>query len=756
MPSSQAGEETQLSGPGTFAFPPNTPTRPSVCPALLNTSISIEGNTNTKEGEVLLQFQSQPDFPQSGNGIGASLCWQTNHGRYLPQIHPHLTFDAQTPQIRLDILNMIVDYLQSEKLFTSAMVVTDEAEMKTKEMQQGWENRPEILKKLSKACTDGRWEECATILLKDLGLGRHTIKRLLYCLYKQEYLELIHKKEYQKAFNLLSKRSKQMEGRPSSPSGSSSGSRNRFKTPQNPRAAASTPSENSNSQEFKELCYLLSGKAVQDSPMFQGWGSEKESRENLVHELKAAIEVEDCLNIKQPQMPKGRLVMLLQQAVAYQMELCRYHPRIMPQVNSLSKDFASVLVPNTLRHTFVCNNKLNGPVQGKGEPSGPVEEDGPQSINDKASGLNQGGMKSFTYIGQEGCFLAAGLADGKVAVWKTNPTECSSDEQKERPDPGAGKTAPTFANLPFCVIQGTARRRIWDLISNKEGSLLVTGVADGSVELWSLRAESMGDFTDSYGDEEAECTGFSLCSQGTLKDSHQSDVYSVHLPNPGTLLATGSNDRVVRLFDLESWSQGNITETLKTFTGHQAGVSEVTSNPYGNLLVSGSRDGTIKFWDMMSGVSVKNISPSLGAVTSVQMSQSGMYLLGSFRHGPVRLWDLRMVEKPLQRYKGAHNCAGSFVRASFGLQDRAVICGSDDGKCFIWDLKTAKVLQILSGAHRGTVYHGRHCSAQQLLTTCGEDGTLRTWWWQEEDASFCPSRQFNANSSIIRSRSLSL
>ncbi len=43
-------------------------------------------------------------------------------------------------------------------------------------------------------------------------------------------------------------------------------------------------------------------------------------------------------------------------------------------------------------------------------------------------------------------------------------------------------------------------------------------------------------------------------------------------------------------------------------------------------------------------------SQAVGAVTSVDLTMDGMYLLASSRHGPVRTWDVRMG-RPLLRYK---------------------------------------------------------------------------------------------------------
>lgn len=65
-------------------------------------------------------------------------------------------------------------------------------------------------------------------------------------------------------------------------------------------------------------------------------------------------------------------------------------------------------------------------------------------------------------------------------------------------------------------------------------------------------------------------------------------------------------------------------------------------------------------------------SQAVGAVTSVDMTMDGMYLLASSRHGPVRTWDVRMG-RPLLRYKVRQRHSGSgdvAVGGSFSCIER--------------------------------------------------------------------------------------
>ena len=62
----------------------------------------------------------------------------------------------------------------------------------------------------------------------------------------------------------------------------------------------------------------------------------------------------------------------------------------------------------------------------------------------------------------------------------------------------------------------------------------------------------------------------------------------------GRLLATGSEDRTVKLWDVQART------LLATLEGHADSVLSVAFSPDGRLLATGSRDGTVKLWDVQS------------------------------------------------------------------------------------------------------------------------------------------------------------
>lgn len=72
----------------------------------------------------------------------------------------------------------------------------------------------------------------------------------------------------------------------------------------------------------------------------------------------------------------------------------------------------------------------------------------------------------------------------------------------------------------------------------------------------------------------------------------QGGLTSVAISPDGQLVAAGSPDGVVWLWDVQSWA------LIKRLRGHKKGVCSVVFTPDGKGLMSGSWDRTLKHWDL--------------------------------------------------------------------------------------------------------------------------------------------------------------
>lgn len=139
-------------------------------------------------------------------------------------------------------------------------------------------------------------------------------------------------------------------------------------------------------------------------------------------------------------------------------------------------------------------------------------------------------------------------------------------------------------------------RRLWSVAFAGEGRLesFATGGDDGRVKLWSVRKP---------------------CSTMTLE--LRANVCAVEFqPNDPNVLAVGSADHRVRLFDLRA---AHANRPLVELWGHTRAVSYVRwltgeDTPRGGALVSASIDGALKLWEGLDGAAGRCVRSFAGHV----------------------------------------------------------------------------------------------------------------------------------------------
>ena len=115
---------------------------------------------------------------------------------------------------------------------------------------------------------------------------------------------------------------------------------------------------------------------------------------------------------------------------------------------------------------------------------------------------------------------------------------------------------------------------------------------------------------------------------------HAEPVLSVAFSSDSKILASGSEDETIKLWDVAT---GKERATLR---GHAIGIYSVAFSPNGNLLASGSHDATIKLWDVATGKLRATLNGHEFVARSVAFSPDGKTLATGSWDRTIKLWDV--------------------------------------------------------------------------------------------------------------------
>jgi WD40 repeat protein len=181
---------------------------------------------------------------------------------------------------------------------------------------------------------------------------------------------------------------------------------------------------------------------------------------------------------------------------------------------------------------------------------------------------------------------------------------------------------------------------------------------------------------------------------------------------PDGRLASGSNDKTIRLWDLKT-----AAETAR-FTGHTDGVSALVMLP-DDQLASGSGDRTVRLWDPKTGAETARLVGHMGRVNALAVLPDGQLASGSY-DDTVRLWDPKIgAETALLEglWPG--------VTALAVLPDGQLAWGLYNGTIELWDPKTGFETARLEG-HSDRVI-ALVVLPDGRLASGSRDQTIRLW-----------------------------
>ena len=238
------------------------------------------------------------------------------------------------------------------------------------------------------------------------------------------------------------------------------------------------------------------------------------------------------------------------------------------------------------------------------------------------------------------------------------------------------------------------KERVEEVSFSQDGTILASGSVDGTVRLWNVETHAPID---------------------TLEIG--SPVYAVSFSTNGTILAAGSGDGAVRLWNMKTGEQAGILE------GHTEYVETVLFSPDGTILASGAGygDEPIRLWVVETGQPIGTLEGHERGVFSLSFSPDGKTVASASSDKTVRLWDV-VSRQQIVALEG-HNDLVAAV--SFAPDGKSLVSGSFDGTVRVWDVAGRVPLAFLE--HGGWVYSLSFSRDGRIFASASQKGTV--WLW---------------------------
>lgn len=254
-------------------------------------------------------------------------------------------------------------------------------------------------------------------------------------------------------------------------------------------------------------------------------------------------------------------------------------------------------------------------------------------------------------------------------------------------------------------------------ISNKLAAQSLNTPFDLSV-LLSEEALRLNDSPDSRG---ALLTALSENSpiQHYLR-AHEDAVYSVAFSPDGSMLATGSWDDTIVLWDPVTYQQ--IGETL---IGHTDDIYGIAFSPDGKTLASASEDTTVRLWDVATQTQIGDpLTGHTDRVTCVAFSPNGKLVASGDWDGNVIIWNTRTRQKVGDTILFDEK---TVLSVAFSPDGQTLAVGYGEGSISLWDVVTHEQIGDTLTAHKDSVFTVQFSPDGEILASGDRLGTIVLW-----------------------------
>jgi WD40 repeat protein len=197
---------------------------------------------------------------------------------------------------------------------------------------------------------------------------------------------------------------------------------------------------------------------------------------------------------------------------------------------------------------------------------------------------------------------------------------------------------------------------------------------------------------------------------------HANSVNEVSFSPDGTMLASASADKMLKLWDTSTKKE------IKTLIGHTNSVNGVSFSPDGIILASAGADNTVKLWNISTGKTIKTLTGHTSEVNRVSFSRHGTMLVSASADNTVKLWNIS-TGKTIKTLTGH---TSEVWGVSFSRDGTMLASTSTDKTVKLWNTSTGKTIKTLTG-HTEWVWGVSFSPDGTMLASASADNTVKLW-----------------------------
>ncbi|MBW4533661.1 MAG: TIR domain-containing protein [Pleurocapsa minor HA4230-MV1] len=298
----------------------------------------------------------------------------------------------------------------------------------------------------------------------------------------------------------------------------------------------------------------------------------------------------------------------------------------------------------------------------------------------------------------DGQIFASGGDDGIVRLWKKKDGTWKEDKNWRKTLSGSKETV----------------NKVFVVSFSRDGKLLAAAGEVGTVRIWQLDGKLIASLTDP-------------------NETDPSDPYEVRSIsfNPIKPIIATSYGNTVKLW---RWKDGK-GEVIQVLDEHKQNVTSVDFSSDGQILASGSLDGTIKLWQLNGNQKTPittlmdehcdEQNKNVCGVRSVSFSKDGKTLASGGQNNAVKLWqqDADWKKKKLPTTLAGHS--NYVISVSFSKDGQTLGSAGNDNTIKLWKLKNQRLTVLNNDAPTNSVSFCPNTNAP-ILAAANSD-TVKLW-----------------------------